>query len=277
MNIEDYSCKNIKQRENSPLLPTNIRGLIVGKSNCGKTTLLLNLLLQPEWLDYNHLLIFGNSLHQQEYKILKKGFEEGLSKRQISNLFRQQDLLKESVNVSPLQAINQYTGVKEGGVVANFYEDSSQIPDPRELNPSLKNLLILDDCFLGRQNKAEAYYTRGRHNSCDTLYISQNYFRLPRQTIRENSNLIILFPQDVKNLNHIHTDHCSTDIPLSEFKDFCKKVWKEKHNFVTIDLTSPVWNGKYRRNLDCFYLPTDDDARVIPSLDDEQATTACHL
>ena len=61
-------------RENNPLLPSNIRGLIIGKSNCGKTTLLLNLLLRPDWLDYGHLYVFGKSLHQKEYKILKAGF-----------------------------------------------------------------------------------------------------------------------------------------------------------------------------------------------------------
>ena len=42
---------------NSPLLPSNIRGLIVEKRNCGKTTLLLNLLLQPNWLDYDTCLV----------------------------------------------------------------------------------------------------------------------------------------------------------------------------------------------------------------------------
>ena len=62
-------------------------------------------------------------------------------------------------------------------------------------------------------------------DNCDTLYISQNYFRLPRQTIRENSNFIILFPQDVKNLNHIYADHCSSDMSKEEFKEFCKDVW----------------------------------------------------
>ncbi len=59
---------------------------------------------------------------------------------------------------------------------------------------------ILDDCFRGKQSKAAAYYTRGRHNNCDTLYISQNYFGLPRQSVRENSNFIILFPQNTKSL-----------------------------------------------------------------------------
>ena len=61
--------------------------------------------------------------------------------------------------------------------------------------------------------KAEAYYTRGRHNNCDSFYISQNYFLLPRKTMRENSNFIVLFLQDDKNLSHIWNDHC-TDISL---------------------------------------------------------------
>ena len=249
MEVVDYSWKTASNRENNPLFPQNLRGLIVGKSNCGKTTLLFNMLLQDGWLDYNHLLVFGNSLHQKEYQIIKNGFSEGLSKRQISNLFVNQNILKQA-DIDP-SAID-YTGSRT--IKANFYENCSSIPDPKDLNPTEKNLLILDDCFLGPQNKAEAYYTRGRHNNCDTIYISQNYFRLPRQTIRENSNFIILFRQDNRNLNFIHADHCS-DIPIDEFKEFCKKVWSVHHNFVVIDLSSQTMNGKYRRNLDSFYIP----------------------
>ena len=93
MNVSNvFSWRNrSKKRSNSPLLPANVRGLIIGKSNCGKTTLLLNLLLQPDWLDYNHLYVFGKTLHQQEYRILKKGFEVGLSKKQIANIFMNQN------------------------------------------------------------------------------------------------------------------------------------------------------------------------------------------
>ena len=53
----------------------------MGKSGCGKTTLLINLLLRHGWLDYNNINIFGKSLFQPEYHILKKAFEEKLSKR----------------------------------------------------------------------------------------------------------------------------------------------------------------------------------------------------
>lgn len=246
------------KRENSPLLPSNIRGLIVGKSNCGKTTLLLNLLLQPQWLDYNHLYVFGKSLHQQEYKILRKGLENSLSKEQISNIFKNQyDIVKTIHNPEKLiQTYIENGGIANGNIKASFYDEcSNEIPDPTELNENEKNLLILDDCLLEKQTKAEAYYTRGRHNNCDTFYISQNYFRLPRQTIRENSNIIILFPQDAKNIQHIHADHC-TDIDIKEFKEFCQTVWnRRKYNFVTIDLTSEKMNGKYRENLNTFFFP----------------------
>ena len=47
-----------------------------------------------------------------------------------------------------------------------------------------------------KQNKSEAYYMRARHKNCDTFYSAQNYFRLPRQAIREKSNFTVVFPQD---------------------------------------------------------------------------------
>ena len=145
--------------------------------------MIFNLLLRPGCLDYNHLYVFEKSFHQQEYKVPRKGFEDGLSKQQISNVFNSQEVLD-----SPLIAIEKCTGVRNGKIRADFYNDCQNIPDPSALNPAQKNLLLLDDCFLGKQNKAETYYTRGKHNNCDTIYIAQNYFRLPRHTIRENSN-----------------------------------------------------------------------------------------
>ena len=49
MEIKDLSWnENMTKRFNNPLLPRSIRSIIVGKSGCGKTTLLLNLLLRPD-------------------------------------------------------------------------------------------------------------------------------------------------------------------------------------------------------------------------------------
>lgn len=186
--------------------------------------------------------------------MLRKGYESGLSKQQVANIFQNQKLLAEA-HLSPFEAIDQYTGDRNGTMKTEFYNDCTSIPDPSELDASEKNLLILDDCYLGKQTKAMAYYSRGRHNSCDVLYIAQNYFSLPRHSIRENANLMILFPQDSKNLYHIYSDHCGDDMTFEEFKSFCRTVWKTRHNFITIDLTSEKLSGRYRQNLDRFYLP----------------------
>ena len=83
--------ENLSKRFNNLLLPRSIRGLIVGKSGCGKTTLLLNLLLKPGWLDYDTLFVFGKSLFQPEYKILRTAFAEGLPKEHILRLFNMRD------------------------------------------------------------------------------------------------------------------------------------------------------------------------------------------
>ena len=169
MNISKrYAWQSVGNcHENSPLLPQSLRGLVVGKSGCGKTTVIFNLLFQPGWLDYNHLYIFGKSLHQQEYKILRKGFEGGLSKQQTSNVFNSHEMLQ-----SPHIAIEKYSGVRNGEIRADFYDDCQNIPDPSALDPMQKNLLLSDDCFLGKQNKAEAYYTRRiSHTSMLTIVL----------------------------------------------------------------------------------------------------------
>ena len=256
-NTSDYVWRNDTsiKRNHSILLPRNVRAIIVGKSGCGKTTLLTSLLLDSHMMDYDNLMVCGNSLHQPEYRIMKMGFDKGLSKTQVGKVFKIQDeVVKEYGDVE--QLIDQYEGRCKGGVDASFFDDVTMIPDPSEHDALRRNLLVLDDVMLGPQNKAEAYYTRGRHNNVDTIYITQSYFRLPRQTIRENANFFIFFSQDKKNLVHIFNDHCTGDgISFEEFSNYCNNIWKEnEHNFVTIDLSRSVNLGKYRKNLDDFWL-----------------------
>ena len=139
------------------------------------------------------------------------------------------------------------------------FADAKEVPDPADLDSNEKNLIIFDDLLLEKQNKCEDYYVRGRHSNVDCFYLSQNYFKLPRQTIRENANFICLFPQDTKNLNHIYQDHVSMDMPYYEFKKLCNQCWKKPYGFVVLDLSSDKNNGKYRYKLDTFYFPIKND------------------
>ena len=66
MEIVDLSWNEVtSKRFNHILFLKSIRGIIVGKSGYGKTTLLLNRLLKPGWLDYDNLYVFGKPLSTQ--------------------------------------------------------------------------------------------------------------------------------------------------------------------------------------------------------------------
>ena len=76
-----------------------------------------------------------------------------------------------------------------------YYQPAEDIPDPGELSSEKKNLMVFDDLLLEKQNTCESYYVRGRHSNVDCFYLSQNYFKPLRQTIRDNTNFISLFPK----------------------------------------------------------------------------------
>ena len=132
MEIAYFSWNEVTSKKfNNPLLPRSIRGIIVGKSGCGKTTLLLNLLLRPGWLDYDNLCVFGKSLFQPEYQILKKAFEENLPKEYILRLFNMRDEIRNS-QIPPLLVVQERArSIKnKSNVNCNFFEMASDMPDP---------------------------------------------------------------------------------------------------------------------------------------------------
>ena len=92
--------------------------------------------LSPGWLDYNNLNIYGKSLFQPEYRILKKAFEES-----ILRLFDNQNEIMQ-LNLSPAilleveeMAKNQ---TQKSDIECKFFENASDVPDPRELSPEKK-------------------------------------------------------------------------------------------------------------------------------------------
>ena len=80
--------------------------MIIGKSGCGKTTLLINLLLRSGWIDYNNIDIFGKSLFQPEYHILKKAFEEKVTQRYNYYLFENQNEITD-LGIAPISVVEE--------------------------------------------------------------------------------------------------------------------------------------------------------------------------
>ena len=73
----------------------------------------------------------------------------------------------------------------------------------------------------------DLFFTRGRHNNIDILYISQSYFQLPKNIIRINSNVIILFKQTLRDIILLFHDKAGLDMNLEEWKQLCRKIWEK--------------------------------------------------
>ena len=68
---------------------------------------------------------------------------------------------------------------------------------------------------------------------------------MPKRTIRNNSNKIILFNQTLKDIEHIYRDVTGYDMNYDEFKHLCRKSWEEDYNHLYIDRSKKRDQGKF--------------------------------
>ena len=116
----------------------------------------------------------------------------------------------------------------------------------KPLNEYENGIIVFDD-ILGSTNSRfiDQFFIRGRQNNLDIYYLSQSFFDLPKRTIRNNSNKIILFNQTLKDIEHIYRDVAGYDMKYDEFKDLCRKSWEEDYNYLYIDRSKKRNQGRY--------------------------------
>ena len=101
--------------------------------------------------------------------------------------------------------------------------------------------------MLGARNNSQTYdfYTRDRHENFEVYYISQSYFGLPKQSIRNNCDRLILFRQTIKDVQSMYYDIGAYDMLYSENKKYVIKpgvkdltiyilIWLKTKMMVTI-------------------------------------------
>ena len=138
-------------------------------------------------------------------------------------------------------------------VVCNFYQWAEDVPDPRELSPEKKNLMVFDDLLLENKIAVNRIMSdEDRATLIASIYLKTISSCRVKQS--EKTRISCLFPEDLKNLNHIFEDHVGSDMTKEEFRHLCKTAWEKQHGFVIIDLSSKKHNGKYRSGLDEFYI-----------------------
>ena len=156
----------------------------------------------------------------------------------VGKTFYMLNVLEKIGNKRPIQIItrspNQYPN----------YETSNEI---KSINNYKRSVVIFDDMLGGKNSsQIDEFFTRGRHEDLDVYYISQSYFALPRQSIRNNSDRLILFKQTIRDVQSMYFDIGAYDMNYVEFKQMCHKAWDEKYNYLCIDITKNRNDGKYR-------------------------------
>lgn len=208
------SDRNNRSFRHGELLPDTIRSIICGPSNCGKTNLIVGLLLHEKGLRFLNVYVYSKTLFQPMYMFLEK-----------------------ILNLVPTVKFQKY-------------HENEEILSPHEAKNN--SIIIFDDVACENQNNIRDYFAMGRHKNIDSFYLNQTYSKVPKQLIRDNANLIILFKQDEVNLRHVYDEHVGTDMSWSQFREICAKVWSIPFNYLVINKDCARNSGCYRMGFDTF-------------------------
>ena len=168
-------------KQGHPCLPDDFfRMLICGPSNSGKTNLLLNMIYNL--LVFDKIYLFSKNLHQYQYQGFLKDFAE---------------------RINP----------KVGCEVIEAY-DNETIP-LEELPVDNQKIVVFDDLLCEKnQNSIINYFINGRHKNCCVIYLSQTFYKVPKD-IRVNCSHLCVFRLDPKEnkriANKIGVDHNTLD------------------------------------------------------------------
>ena len=116
----------------------------------------------------------------------------------VGNLFYMLKILEKIGNQRPIHIINRSP---------NQYPNYKTSIENKPIN-KYKGSVVIFDNMLGAKNSSQIdeLFTRGRHEDLDVCYISQSYFALTRQSIRNNRDQLILFKQTLRDVQSIYYD-----------------------------------------------------------------------
>ena len=121
---------------------------------------------------------------------------------------------------------------------SNFHNQSREILPLEDYGN--KTIVFYDMLGSKEAKDINAFFTRGRHQNLDIYYISQSWYELPKNTIRNNCSRIMLFPQTLKDITMIYNDISGLHMNFSEWRDFCRDAWKKRFNYIQIDKDKDV-------------------------------------
>jgi len=200
------------------------RILLCGSSGSMKTNTLMNMIkAMPKTFD--HIILCCKSSHEPLYQWLIKKLKDNID-------------------------------VYEGGEIPDL-DSLEEIEGEGKKKPQI--LCIFDDLINDKKaNEIIAeYYIRSRKvaGGCTCIYLSQNYYSIPK-TIRSNSNILMLKKlSSTKDLGLILRENNLANIDIKIFRKLYKNATEKKENILMIDID----NNKIYRNFKTDITPSSID------------------
>jgi GTPase SAR1 family protein len=255
---------------NNVELPSSIRMLIIGPSGCGKTTILLKMLIRN--LDFDDIVFCSPSLGQQdEYKLFIKAVQCGLTRKQTERIFKEFNDNEYIEDIEDVYGLIDRLATDSKHRVKT-YDDPCKLPPPHKLHERLgddaqaspgvqKNkrriLLVVDDCLTKKQQEIANYFVYGRHSGINVVYLTQAYFSINKDKIRNNTEVFIVFEISDTDLKNSYEQLGAKEFDtLNEYKEYAREAWSacqdstgKNRGYFVVDVSKK--RGK-RFRMNCF-------------------------
>ena len=236
--LDDYVNENrTEHNKNWPYIPDHpYRILIIGGSGSGKTNALLNLIEnQP---DIDKIYLYAKDSHEAKYHYLikmrgKVGIDHHNNPRadiKYSNDMR--DVYKN---------INYYNPDKEKKILIVFNDMIADMIHNKKLDSIVTKVFI-----------------RGRKLSISLVFITQSYFKVPKDVRQNTTHFFITKIPNRRELQEIARNH-SSDIKTEDFTNIYRKFTFEPYSFLVNDTALESDNPLRSRKLFLEYNKNHDN------------------
>ncbi len=218
------------------ILP-NVRffGLLVGKTGCGKTNLLINLLLNPEFgydkiFKGENMYIFSGSLNSDEK-------------------------IKKLIEVKEIPDENLYDAVDDDELNRLYDKLEEQYTERKEDDlPVEYPLILLDDLsftggFHGKKFNALVRFAQNSRKLGISVLVTTQYYSQILPAIRANISFAILYQCSQKNLEQIVDEH-NFFSRRKMFIDMFRTNVKDKRHFIVVNYDNPIENLYLDKNFE---------------------------
>ena len=216
INLDDYVNENkFKHNKNWPYIPDHpYKILIIGGSGSGKANALLNLIENQS--DIDKLYLYVKDPYEAKYQYL-------INKREsvgINHFNDPKAFIEYSNDMHDVyKNIDDYNPDKENKILTVFDNMIADMIHNKKLNSIVMELFI-----------------RGRKLNISLVFITQSYFKVPKDVRLNSSHVFISKISNKRELQQIAINH-SSDISTKDFTNIYRKCTAEPYSFLVNDTT----------------------------------------